>query len=274
MARLHLTEVTAGDAAPARWMLLLHGILGSGSNLRTLARRLAEGAPGWGFALVDLRMHGLSQGFVPPHTVAAAANDLSALDARLSAPVAGVLGHSFGGKVALAYAESRRPALEHVVLLDANPGTRDLGRLGASEMIEMLASLPATFSSRAEFVEVVRARGVEPAEAEWLATNVRRDGDAFRFRLDLEAMRQLIADYAAKDLWPVIEAGAASPTFDLIIGGASDAFSADDRARARADAEKNAAVRAVVVERARHWVHVDALDAVVEVTLAALGGGP
>ena len=270
--RLHVAEVTAEGATPARRMLLLHGILGSGANLRTLAKRLAAAAPDWGFVLVDLRMHGLSQGFAPPHTVAAAARDLFALEVDPSTPIAGVLGHSFGGKVALAYAESRRASLEHVVLLDANPGARDAARLGASQMIEMLATLPDTFASREEFVECVRARGVgDRAEAEWLATNLRRDGEVFRWRLDLEAMRQMIDDYAARDLWPVVEAGGASPTFDLIIGGASDAFTAEDRARALEAAEKNGAVRAIVVDGARHWVHVDALDSVVEATLAALG---
>ncbi len=271
--QLHVVEVV-GQGAPRRWSLVLPGILGAGNNLRTLARRLAAEAPDWGFALVDLRMHGQSQGFAPPHTVAAAAEDLDQLDERLPGIVAGVIGHSFGGKVALAYAERRRDRLEHVVLLDANPGARDPARLGARRMIDLLASMPPTFPSRPAFVEDALARGIAPAEAEWLATNVRADGDVFRFRLDLDAMRAMIDDYAARDLWGVVEAGAPAPTIDLVIAGASDAFAPADRARARAAAEHNHAVRATVVDGAGHWLHVDALDAVVATTLHALGGQP
>jgi len=64
------------SAGPAQWMLVLHGILGSGGNWRSFARRVAEACPSWGFVLVDLRMHGLSQGAPPPHTVESAARDL------------------------------------------------------------------------------------------------------------------------------------------------------------------------------------------------------
>jgi pimeloyl-ACP methyl ester carboxylesterase len=109
------------------------------------------------------------------------------------------------------------------------------------------------------------------------------EGDAFRFRLDLAAMRALIDDYCARDLWSVIddratdprsrsvEARSPAPTFDVVIGGDSDAFTPADRARAFAAARANPAVRATVLEGAGHWVHVDALDAVVRTTLAALG---
>src|SRR5580692_7313306 len=103
-------------------MLVLHGILGSGNNFATIARRLAAACPAWGFALVDLRMHGQSQGAPPPHTIAAAAEDLGRLEEGLRSPVAGVMGHSFGGKVALAYAARAQHELDQVWVLDASPG--------------------------------------------------------------------------------------------------------------------------------------------------------
>ena len=59
----HHALVTAeGGGAPSRWMLVLHGILGSGGNFRTIARRLVAARPEYGFALVDLRHHGQSPG--------------------------------------------------------------------------------------------------------------------------------------------------------------------------------------------------------------------
>ena len=54
----------------------------------------------WRAVLVDLRMHGASQDFSPPHTLAACVADLRALENSIG-PFHGVIGHSFGGKVAL-----------------------------------------------------------------------------------------------------------------------------------------------------------------------------
>src|SRR5262249_30264118 len=88
--------VTAPDAAPSRWMLVLHGILGAGANFRSFARRLAIACPDWGFVLADLRMHGQSQGAPPPHTIDAAAADLVRLTDAIERPISAVMGHSFG----------------------------------------------------------------------------------------------------------------------------------------------------------------------------------
>ena len=87
MAALHLSHVGAEPARAQAVTLVLHGILGSGSNLRAVAQRLAERDRGRAFVLVDLRMHGRSQGFGPPHDIAACAQDLRGLEVAFSAPV-------------------------------------------------------------------------------------------------------------------------------------------------------------------------------------------
>ena len=52
----HLSHalVTAPGQTPDRWMLFLHGILGSGANWRTVARKIVAARPQWGAVLVDL----------------------------------------------------------------------------------------------------------------------------------------------------------------------------------------------------------------------------
>ena len=49
------TVVTAEGARPERAILFLHGILGSGGNWRTFARRFVAARPDWAAVLVDLR---------------------------------------------------------------------------------------------------------------------------------------------------------------------------------------------------------------------------
>ncbi len=264
--------VTAPGAAPSSWMLFLHGIFGTGANWRTFARRWTAERPTWGAVLVDLRMHGRSQGFAPPHTVAATAADLCALEASVPGPVRGVTGHSFGGKVALAYVAARRGDLERAWILDSTPGAR-IDRHGSEttlHVLEILASLPRELPSREAFEEALAAKGIEPALVAWLAMNVGpAPGDAgYVFRLDLSAIRALLDDYFAKDAWPVIESPPGTVRVGLVIGGRSRVFDEADRERAsRAAAEHADRVDVHTIEAAGHWVHVDAPDALLAILL-------
>jgi esterase len=248
---------------------MLHGILGSGTNLRSLARRLTLAHPSWGFVLVDLRNHGLSQGAPPPHTVASAAADLLALGDHLKLPIDGVLGHSFGGKVALAYLEQRRGELDLAVILDASPSARPQGERSESTVavLSMLRSIPQPLPSRARFLELVAERGFSSSIAEWLAMNLRLTDSGLRLRLDLDAIESLLLDYFAQDFWHVLEQPGYAREIHVIIGGRSDVVDAADRARLAT----LPSVHTHVLEEAGHSVHIDAPDAVFSVVSEALG---
>lgn len=266
----HHALVTAEGAAPEQWMLVSHGILGSGTNLRGLARRLAAACPAWGFVLVDLRLHGQSQGAPPPHTIAAAAGDLVRLERRLALPIAGALGHSFGGKVALAYAAARGGGLDQLWVLDASPGTRR-ERGGTTEaVLAMLRGIEQPLPSRERFLAIVAEHGHPPAIAEWLAMNVRRAEDGFRIRLDLPAIASLLDDYFAADLFPVVERPSIARALHVVVGGRSDAVDAADRARLAAIAARSPHLRVHVIEGAGHWIHVEAPDALFALLRAEL----
>src|SRR5690606_14596399 len=146
--------VTASGAEPERWMLVLHGIYGQGRNWASVARRFVRERPAWGFMLVDLRLHGASTGFEPPHTVPRCAEDVAALAETLGAPVEGVLGHSFGGKVALLYAALAPRPPAQLWLVDSQPGPRDPDG-SAWHMLEVLRRFPGPFSDRAEGIAAV-----------------------------------------------------------------------------------------------------------------------
>src|SRR5579859_5210444 len=166
---------TAGVVGAARRGLLLHGAFGRGRNLRSLAQGLAERQGGSSWLLPDLRGHGASPVGDPPHTLDACAGDLLALGAFQE-----VIGHSLGGKVALAVAARRPAALERVVVIDADPGTRAPSG-EAWEMLERLRTLPGSFPSREAAIRALEAAGAAAAVATWMATSLRREAGAFRF---------------------------------------------------------------------------------------------
>ena len=266
----HHALVTAPDASPDRWLLVLHGVFGSGDNFRLFARKLCEARPRWGVCLVDLRGHGRSQGAPPPHTLAAAADDVLRLEARLGLRVAAVAGHSFGGKVALSLLSRRTTRLEHAFLLDSPPGARAAGN-GAREVLALLRGIPEPLSSREQFLTLVEAAGHSRPIAEWLAMNVRRSDDGFRLRLELDTIQALLDDYFARDLWRVVEGPVGTDQLEVIVGGRSDVIGAAERERFAEVAERTPSVRLHVLERAGHWVHVDDPQGVLSVLTRALG---
>jgi esterase len=266
-------------ARPAQWALFLHGILGSGANWRSFARRVLVERPGWGAVLVDLPMHGQSQPMSPPYTVEACARSLRALERVIPGPVRAVIGHSFGGKVALAYGSLRAregEPLATIVAVDSNPGARD--EHGSNEQIravlEALESLPTAIPSRDAFAAHLRARGLNDALVAWLMMNLRAHGEGFALRLDLRAIRALLVDYFARDTWDALEApGEARVT--VVVGGRSPAFGPADRDRLeRATRANPDRVSRVVIDHAGHWVHVDAPDALHAIVRDALAPDP
>jgi esterase len=261
--------------SPSRWMLLLHGILGTGANWRTFAKQLVAADPSWGAVLVDLRLHGESQeGFGPPHTVAACAGDVAALIAHLeekgTGAVRGVLAHSFGGKVALELAKQRAGDLDHVFMIDSTPSARPdaKGSESTKHIVDLLADLPSEFPDRAAFTAWMEERGVSRPTAMWLAMNVRAlpNTTRFVFRLDLTGIRALLADYFRADLWDTLEHPRGAMQAHLVVGGKSGIVDAADRARAQACPKTTVDV----IAEADHWVHVDAPEALRAIVLGYL----
>lgn len=254
---LHTSRVRPTPGEPKSTLLILHGILGSGQNLRSLATRLVQADPSLEAVLVDLRMHGRSQGFSPPHSVQTCADDLLTLASTFQNPVRQVLGHSFGGKVALQF-HAARPDLERVVLLDSSPGRREAPR-GSDQTFEILAlleSLPREFARREDFIEAVKAQGHTQMIAEWLAMNLDRTPQGVKLRLDISAIREMLRDYFALDAWPVVEHSRAR--IDMVIGGRSQVLSDEDKLRlSRLAQQRGERFHVHVLEQAGHWVHVD-----------------
>lgn len=262
--------VTAAGSTPTRACLVLHGILGSKTNWRTLARRFAEARPDWAFVLVDLREHGASQGLPPPHSLAAAARDLTELCAALTLPVRGVLGHSFGAKVALSFAGDT-PSLTHLIVVDANPGARP-DRRGSEASLSALDTLEAigrSWPTREAFLAAVTADGHDRAMAAWLAMNLEHAPDGFRLRIDVASIRSLLDGYFVADLWSVVESSPPQRRTTFILGGASGVMDPAELARLDAVAARGGC-EVVVVPGAGHWVHVDAPDATAAAVISAL----
>jgi esterase len=241
-----------------RSTVLLHGFLGSGKNLRTLAQRWSALAPERTLLMPDLRGHGESPPLTAGADLDALAADVLAAAASLPGPLT-LVGHSLGGRVALAAARRAPDRLAQIVLLDIAPGPLDPSRADTRRVVDILLRAPARGADRREFRAFFLGQGLSAGLADWLLMNLEAEaeGGGFRWRIDRESLAALHDRSMYEDLWPVVEAGAVP--LGCIRGGRSGYVSDADVRRLAA-----AGCAVETLGDAGHYVHVDALEALVQ----------
>jgi esterase len=237
-----------------RATVLMHGLLGSGANLRTLAQRWSRAAPGRTLLVPDLTGHGRSPALPEGADLAVLARDVleTARAEGLDGPLY-LVGHSLGGRVALAAARLAPGAIAEVALLDIAPGPFDPS---GWEALEALLAAPAAAPSRRALKEALCAGGLPIATAEWLVMSARATDTGCVWSFDRQALARLGRAISEEDLWPVV----GTVPLTCVRGERSDCVTPADVARLRA-----AGCRVVALP-AGHHLHVDAPEAL----LAAL----
>lgn len=231
----------------------LHGIFGSGRNWRSVARRVAD-ATGAAGLLVDLRLHGDSVGFMPPHTVAACADDVIELTEADGGSPRSVVGHSFGGKVALALGRRAPRAVRRLWIVDADPSAgRRRGE--ARRMLEALRRHPGPFEAREEAVRALSEAGFAPLVARWMATNLEEREEGLWWGLNFDGMQALLDDYARTDLWRVVEDPPARLEVDVVKAEESEVLDEEACRRIEEAGRRHGRTRLHRLEGG-HWLNV------------------
>lgn len=253
-----------GSAEAANLAFVLHGVLGTGSNFRSLIKELADTRLDWRFILVDLRLHGRSLDAPPPDTLDACALDLVHLSQHLKQNPNAVIGHSFGGKVALAYAKRAPSALRQVWVLDSYPGAHrpDDGN-EVVRVIRTLEQVAHVVRARHDFVDSLVERGLSTSISHWLSQNLVREGDHYRFRLDLGRIRELLEDYFAQDYWSMFRDPPPHQELHLVVAERSRRLNDEARARLSEYADQKR-VHRYTLPNAGHWLHVDNPQGLIE----------
>lgn len=111
-------SATSGPAEPPGRgrIVLVHGAMDRSAGMLKLSRRLDHE---WTVTRYDRRGYGRSSAVPPPYTVAAQVDDLRAVIDTVAAPgPVVVVGHSFGGNVALALADRHPGTVQAVVVYE------------------------------------------------------------------------------------------------------------------------------------------------------------
>ena len=251
-------EGGVSDPRARKTAFVLHGVLGSGQNFRRFTQMLAGERPEYRYVLVDLRHHGQSTGAPRPNTLSACAADLTELGHALGAQPQVLIGHSFGGKVAVEYARQGAPSLEQVWVLDSVPGAQEeVNQTEVSAVMAAVRAVPMPAASRRDVVTHLTGHsGLSSGLGEWMTTNLKRQGDHYVWTFDLKGIEELMADYYQVDLWEFLAQARQRPEFRLVVAERSDRWTPELRARARALPAQSRVIYHDL-PNSGHWVHVD-----------------
>jgi esterase len=256
MSSVELFSVDLGGAGKPP-MLVLHGLLGSSRNWQTTGRDLS--AHFHVFAL-DARNHGRSPHSAEMSVEAMVGDTLAWLDARGVAR-ATIVGHSMGGRTAMALACRHPERVERLVVVDVAP--RAYSWQGhRAEFAAMNELALENLQSRQEAELRFEARVPDLGMRKFLTTNLNRtESGRWEWAVNLPVLTAAL---------PRLEKGAlgSEERFDgptlFIVGGRSRYVEEADHAVIRAHFP---AARITVIPDSGHNPHMDAREAFVRAVL-------
>ncbi len=224
-------------------LLVLHGVFGLSDNWMSFAKVAAEN---FQTHLVDLRNHGRSF-HADEFNFDLMATDVYRYLMHHTLEKVSLMGHSLGGKVAIAFANKYPHLIEKLIIVDIAPKAYPVHH---QEIINALKSVNfKVLKSRAEVEKILMTSITDTEVLQFLAKNVYRKNEkelAFRFNIDAIAanIEQIVAESKLDD---VIEIDT------LFIKGANSNYITN------ADLEdigkKFSSVTIETIAKAGHWVH-------------------
>ncbi|WP_405401455.1 alpha/beta fold hydrolase [Paracoccus sp. Ld10] len=257
---MKLNHTVAGPQG-ALPVLLVHGLYGQGRNLGAQARRLAQTRR---VVTVDLRNHGDSPWDMDAG-YSALAGDLADLIGDLGGR-ADVVGHSMGGKAAMALALTRPELVRRLVVMDIAPLAYDHDQ---TRHIDAMEALDLSAISRRSQADAAMADGVpDPGVRAFLLQNLDLKAAPPAWTLNLSALRAAMPQIVG---WPADLPQGSFPGKVMALRGALSDYVDDDRETALRTHFPQ--VRVVTLKDASHWLHADAPEAVAETLVSFLGDG-
>jgi len=237
-------------------LVFLHGLFGQGRNWGQIGKAFADRHR---VLLVDLPHHGRSP-WADRFDFLEIADQVGGLMSA-DEPVA-LVGHSMGGKVAMALALRHPELVERLCVVDVAPVTYDHmeefeGYIEAMQGLD-LGSLAQRGDADAALAEAVPSTTVRS----FLLQNLRRQGDTWRWQVNLEVLGE---DLETVGAWPEDRLDGSSP-YDgpvLWVGGERSHYVREEYADTMDRwFPRN---RRVTVKGAGHWVHSEQPEVFVEV---------
>ena len=240
---LNLACETTGSGPP---LVVLHGLFGSSGNWRGIARAVGETHT---VHCVDLRNHGGSP-WADSMAYAEMADDVLQLLDRLGLKRAAVMGHSMGGKTAMALALRHPRRISRLIVVDIAPVSYADTLTPFAQAMRSADVISA--ASRAEVQRRLQQQVPDREVVPFLMQNLVTLNDHFDWRLNLLGISAAMTGLCT---FPSDLLGRCFDGPTTVIAGAQSDYVAD-RAGAMF-APMFVDVEIDVIEDAGHWVHAD-----------------
>ena len=252
-------ELAFEDVGRGPPMLLLHGLYGSSSNWRRIAKALSDRHR---VLSVDLRNHGGSP-WTPTMSYVEMAADVADLIDRLGLGRPAVLGHSMGGKVAMTLALTDAARVGRLIVVDIAPVSYGDRFSSYTQAMRGVDAMQAT--GRDEIRRTLLQTIPDERTVGFLMTNLVRQGEQYDWRINLMTLATSMSEIGS---FPEALAGLRyDGPVTVIDGERSDYVSEADRPLFVAHFP---AARFVTIADAGHWLHADQPDAFVAAVREAL----
>jgi pimeloyl-ACP methyl ester carboxylesterase len=251
-------------------VVFLHGLFGQGRNWTQVGKALA--GPGrtapHRVLLVDLPHHGRS-GWEDRFDYLRVADQVAELFDPTD-PVA-LVGHSLGGKVAMVLALRHPELVERLCVVDVAPVTYDhLSQF--EEYVAAMRGLDLGSLSQRGDADTAMSEGVpDPTVRAFLLQNLRRDGDAWRWQMNLDVLGD---DLPVIGSWPEEQLADTAPYRGPVLWMAGARSDYITPAYAEAMDRWFPRNRLTTVKDAGHWVHSEQQDVFLEVLRHFLDAAP
>lgn len=241
---LHYRQV--GASGPR--VVLVHGLFGQGKNWTSIATALSDQAR---VVMVDLPNHGRS-GWTESITYQEMATTIAdVLDHDGADPVS-LVGHSMGGKVAMAMALLRPAQVERLVVADIAPVRYERVSTFADYVTGMRSMDLGRIHTRAEADTRLRPYVPDDVVRSFLLQNLRRDADSdtgWRWQMNLSLLGAVLADLGD---WPDLHTPPYQGPVLWVAGDSSDYIAPEYGPAMRALFPRT---QLITVKNAGHWVH-------------------
>ncbi|ABZ76799.1 alpha/beta hydrolase fold [Shewanella halifaxensis HAW-EB4] len=223
-------------------VILIHGLFGDLDNLKTLGKELEEN---FTVVRIDVLNHGSSP-HVANMSYESLADSMAKLIEELNCTDAILIGHSMGGKIAMATALKYPQRVSKLVVADIAPVAYQNRH---DKVFAALESMPLPeIKDRRQALAHMQSWDIDDATAQFLLKSLTRTEQGFTWRMNLEGLK---ANYANIIDWPHFNRSYHGPCL-FIRGGDSDYVTAEHR---QAILTQFPTVKAKTIEGAGHWLH-------------------
>lgn len=228
-------------------LVFLHGLMGYAANFRRIAKPFESTHS---ILMYDQRGHGRSwkpeAGYRPEDY----AQDLLQILDALKWETIDLVGHSMGGRNAMAFAANHPSRVKKLVIEDIGP---EANPASVRKIEALLAKIPTPFVDKRKAKEFMLNELGDPALGQYLYSNlIETSPSVFDWQFSKLAILESVRTGRLTDRWDHIEA-LRCPTL-LIRGAKSDEISEETYEKIL---RTNPKIQGVTIADAGHWVHFD-----------------